>query len=144
MFDSSGGAALNTMRKLGFLYCILFIAIAGMSYVPQFKDSNGMMFGLFSLQYYDDLLHLFSGLWAGIAAWISTRATINYFKLFGALYFFDGVVGFVTGNGYLDLGIFLNGFANLDLYTRFFANIPHIVIGGSAAFIGFVLSRRHA
>jgi hypothetical protein len=134
---------MNIIRKLGYLYCIGFIGIAAMSYVPQFKDSNGMMFGLFSLQFYDDLLHLFSGIWVGIAAYLSTRATVNYFKLFGLLYFFDGVFGFFTGNGYLDLGIFINGPIALDLYTRVFANLPHIIIGGSALIIGFLLSRRH-
>jgi hypothetical protein len=135
---------MDIIRKLGFAYCVMFILIAGMSYVPQFKDANGMMFGLFSLQIYDDLLHVFSGLWAGVAAYISTRATVTYFKLFGTLYFLDGVFGFFTGSGYLDLGIFINGVLDLDLMTRIFANLPHIAIGGIALYTGFVLSRRHA
>jgi hypothetical protein len=135
---------MNLIRKLGWLYALMFVAIAGMSYVPAFKDSSGMMFGLFSLQLQDDLLHLFSGLWVGVAAWLSTRATVLFFKLFGTVYFFDGVMGFFTGMGYLDLGIFINGPVALDLYTRLFANLPHLVIGGSAMIIGFVLSKRHA
>jgi len=93
-----------------------------MSYLPQFKDANGMMFGLFSLDLYDDARHLFSGLWAGIAAWISTRAAVFYFKLFGTLYFLDGVLG---------------------LTTRILANLPHLAIGGFAAYVGFVLSKPH-
>jgi hypothetical protein len=138
------GARMNLIRKLGYFYFAMFVAVAAMSYVPQFKDENGMMFGLFSLQLHDDLLHLFSGIWAGVAAWISARASIAYFKLFGALYFLDGVLGFITGSGYLDLGIFLNGPVALDLATRFFANAPHLAIGGFAAFAGFVLSKKHA
>lgn len=134
---------MSIIRKLGFAYFALFVIVAAMSYVPQFKDANGMMFGLFSLDLYDDALHLFSGLWAGIAALISTRATVTYFKLFGTLYFLDGVLGLITGSGYLDFGIFINGVLDLDLTTRILANLPHLAIGGFAAYVGFVLSKRH-
>ncbi|WP_119389537.1 hypothetical protein [Taklimakanibacter lacteus] len=134
---------MSLIRKLGFAYFALFVIVAAMSYVPQFKDANGMMFGLFSLDLYDDALHLFSGVWAGIAAWLSTRATVNYFKLFGTLYFLDGVFGLITGSGYLDFGIFINGGLDLDLKTRILANLPHLAIGGFAAYAGFVLSKRH-
>ncbi len=115
-----------------------------MSYVPQFKDANGLMFGLFKLDLYDDALHLFSGIWAGVAAWLSTRASIIYFKLFGTLYLLDGVMGLFLGSGYLDFGIFIQGVLDLDLTTRIFANLPHLAIGGFAAFTGFVLSRPYA
>ena len=135
---------MNVIRKLGWAYALMFVAIAGMSYVPAFKDANGMMFGLFSLQLQDDLLHLFSGIWVGVAAWISTRATVMFFKLFGTLYFLDGVLGFFTGMGYLDLGIFVTGPVDLPLQVRFFANVPHLLIGGIAIYIGFVLAKRHA
>jgi hypothetical protein len=135
---------MNTIRKLGFAYFILFVIVAAMSYVPQFKDANGLMFGLFKLDLYDDALHLFSGLWAGVAAWLSTRASIIYFKLFGTLYLLDGVMGLFLGSGYLDFGIFIQGVLDLDLTTRIFANLPHLAIGGFAAFTGFVLSRPYA
>jgi hypothetical protein len=48
-----------------------------------------------------------------------------------------------TERGYLDLGIFLNDPAGLDLWTRFAANIPHILIGGIAIYIGFILSKKY-
>ncbi|MFZ5677805.1 MAG: hypothetical protein ACOZAM_32985 [Pseudomonadota bacterium] len=134
---------MSLIRKLGFAYFALFVIVAAMSYVPQFKDADGMMFGLFRLDLYDDALHLFSGLWAGVAAWLSTRATVHYFKLFGTLYFLDGVMGLLTGSGYLDFGIFINGVLDLDPTTRILANLPHLAIGGFAAYTGFVLSKRH-
>jgi hypothetical protein len=134
---------MSLIRKLGFAYLVMFVGIAAMSYVPQFKDANGLMFGLFKLDLYDDLLHLFSGLWAGAAAAISTRAATAYFKLFGTLYFLDGVMGLFLGSGYLDFGIFLYGVLDLDLTTRILANLPHLAIGGLAIYIGFVLSRRY-
>ncbi len=135
---------MNIIRKLGFAYFVLFVIVAAMSYVPQFKDADGLMFGLFRLDLYDDALHLFSGIWAGVAAWLSTRASIIYFKLFGTLYLLDGVMGLFLGSGYLDFGIFIQGVLDLDLTTRILANLPHLAIGGFAAFTGFVLSRPYA
>jgi hypothetical protein len=105
------------------------------------------MFGLFSLQWYDDLLHGFSGLWVLAAAFISHRATVLFFKIFGSIYLFDGVLGLVTGSGCLDGGIFIDGFrsfSDIEFPQRFFANLPHLVIGGGAVFIGFWLSRRRS
>lgn len=130
------------IQKLAWIYAILFILVTAIGYVPVFNDENGNLFGLFSLQFYDDLLHLGSGIWAAIAAWYSVRASINYFKIFGILYGLDGIIGLLTGRGYLDLGIFLNGPMNIDLWTRIATNIPHIIIGGTAVFICFVLSKK--
>ncbi|MGE0007094.1 MAG: hypothetical protein AB7S92_16080, partial [Parvibaculaceae bacterium] len=76
-------------------------------------------------------------------ALVSTRAAAVYFKLFGTLYFLDGVLGLFTGSGYLDFGIFINGVLDLGLTTRILANLPHLAIGGFAAYAGFVLSKHH-
>lgn len=133
----------SLIQKLAFVYAVMFVLVAALSYIPFLKDENGYMFGLFSLQYYDDLLHLGSGIWALIAGLYSTRAAIFYFKLFGALYFTDSILGLLFGNGILDLGIFLQGPIELDMATRIGANFPHVLIGGVALLIGFVLSRRY-
>lgn len=136
---------MTLIQKLAVFYCIMFFAVVGMNYVPAFHDADGMMFGLFSLQWWDDLLHGFSGVWAGIAAFVSHRQSVLYFKLFGAVYLFDGVLGLTTGSGCLDAGIFINGvrtFADIDFPTRIFANLPHLAIGGFAVFVGYWLSKR--
>ena len=133
---------MDRVRAFGWAYFALFILVVAIGYVPAFEDEQGNLFGLFKLDLYDDSLHLASGLWAGIAAWLSRRAAVNYFRLFGPLYFLDGVFGFFTGSGYLDGGIFLYGPLDLPLETRFFANLPHILIGGFAAWVGYVLARR--
>jgi hypothetical protein len=132
----------SVIQKLAFVYAVMFVLVAAMSYIPALKDDQGYMFGLFSLQWYDDALHLASGIWAFIAGMYSTRAAINYFKLFGFLYFLDAVLGLLFGNGILDLGIILQGPIQLDLATRIGANAPHVLIGGLALIIGFVISRR--
>lgn len=133
---------MDKVRAFGWAYFALFILVVAIGYVPAFEDEQGNLFGLFKLDLYDDSLHLASGLWGGIAAWWSRRAAANYFKLFGPLYFLDGVFGLFTGSGYLDGGIFLYGPLDLPLQTRFFANLPHLLIGGVAAWVGYVLARR--
>ena len=136
---------MTLIQKLAIAYAILFLAVVAVGYVPAFNDADGNLFGLFSLQWYDDLLHAFSGAWALVAAFVSLGASVFYFRLFGAIYLFDGILGLVTGSGCLDAGIFIDGFRSLqdvELPTRFFANLPHIVIGGFAVWVGFRLSAR--
>jgi hypothetical protein len=101
-----------------------------------------MIFGLFRRTWYADGLHLVSALWALVAALTSRRASGLFFKLFGVFYFADGVMGLITGSGYLDFGILVNGWLNLPLSTRIFANLPHLTLGGVAILIGYVLAPR--
>ncbi len=136
---------MSLIQKLAIVYALMFFAVVAIGYVPAFNDADGNLFGLFSLQWYDDLLHAFSGVWALAAAFISHRQAVFYFKLFGSVYLFDGVLGLITGSGCLDAGIFINGFRSFDdieFPTRFFANAPHLAIGGFAVFVGFWLSKR--
>ena len=136
---------MTLIQKLGIAYAVMFFLVVAIGYVPAFNDANGYLFGLFSLQWYDDLLHAFSGVWALVASMISERQAILYFRLFGAVYLFDGVLGLITGSGCLDGGIFINGFRSFDdieFPVRFFANAPHLAIGGFAVFVGFFLANR--
>lgn len=134
----------TTMQKLAWVYAIMFFLLGSLSYIPFINDENGVTLGIFSLQWYDNILHYASGLWAAIAAWRSHKDSVFYFKLFGIIYGLDGAMGFLFGQGYLDAGIFLQGITDLSLSFKFFANIPHIAIGGIAVLIGFVLSKRFA
>lgn len=136
---------MTLIQKLAVAYAAMFFAVVAIGYVPAFNDADGNLFGLFSLQWYDDLLHAFSGVWALVAAFVSRRQSVLYFKLFGSIYLFDGVLGLVTGSGCLDGGIFINGFRSFDdieMPVRFFANLPHLLIGGIAVWIGFWLAAR--
>ncbi len=135
---------MNPLRALGWVYAGLFVIVTSLNYLPGLTDAEGRTFGLFSLDVYDDALHGASALWAGLAAWWSTPATVFYFRVFGSLYCLDGLLGLATGSGYLDLGIFLNGVLHLPFVTKVLMNLPHIVIGGVAAAVGFLLAPRWA
>jgi len=132
------------VRALAWAYALLFVGVTVLGYVPAFLDEQGNLFGLFRLQWWDDALHLGSGLWAAIAAYASYNASRTYFRIFGPLYFFDGVLGLITGMGYLDLGIFLHGPMDVPLQPRIFMNVPHILIGGVAIIVGYLLAKRPA
>ena len=135
---------MNPLRILAGIYAVVFVFVTSLNYIPGLTDSEGRTFGLFALDIFDDALHAASGLWAALAAWRSTRATIIFFRVFGSLYCLDGLLGLATGSGYLDLGIVLHGVLDLPFGTRLLMNLPHIVIGGFAAFVGFVLAPRWA
>ena len=106
----------------GYAALLGFVILTG--YIPAFIDANDMIFGLFRRTWYADGLHLVSALWAAAAALTSRRASELFFQLFGAFYFADGVLGLLTGSGYLDFGILINGVLNLPLSTRIFRQRP--------------------
>jgi hypothetical protein len=131
---------MDRVRAFGWAYFVMFMGIVALDFVPAFVDDEGRLFGLFTLDFYDNALHFASGAWAGIAAWIGRGAARTYFRIFGPLYFLDGLMGLALGSGYLDFGIFLYGPLDLSLMIRFLANLPHLLIGGVAAFAGYVLA----
>ena len=130
------------IQKCAFFYALMFFAVAALDFIPGLKDQQGYLFGLFDLDTYDNSLHFFSGLWALIAAFVSTWQSILYFKIFGTLYFLDGIMGLFLGNAFLDFGIFLYGIGDYSTFVKIFANLPHIAIGGIAIIIGFYLSKK--
>ena len=133
---------MNLIQLYAWVYAAMFVFVVVLGYIPGFINADGQLFGLFRIDPIDDVLHLASGIWAALAAWTSMRASTLYFKLFGCLYGLDGVIGLIFGQGYLDGGIFIYGPLPLDWGTKVAANLPHMLIGGTAVVIGFVLSRK--
>lgn len=48
---------MNRVRVFGAAYCIGFMLVVAIGYVPPFHDADGNLFGLFKLDLYDDSLH---------------------------------------------------------------------------------------
>jgi len=109
---------------------------AATDYIPAFIDSEGQVFGLFHLDIYKDALHVASGIWALVAA-TSRRAAVFFLRVFGTLYFLDGVTGVFTGSGYLDLSIFIDGIRNVPAMIKFLSSVPHLVLGAIGIAVGF-------
>lgn len=125
------------IQRLALGYSFIFMAVVALNYVPSIHDSQGLMFGLFKLDFIDDVLHTASAAWALVAGLCSAGAARFYFRWFGLAYLADGALGIIAGKGYLDLAIFNDGQAVMDFVTRVELNIPHIILGGTAALIGF-------
>ncbi|QDC07786.1 hypothetical protein FHY55_00345 [Oceanicola sp. D3] len=133
---------MTTLRIIAFGYFFALLGAAALNYVPGITDSEGLAFGIFELDIFDDALHLVSALWALGAALTSHRASKIFLLLFGALYLADGAMGLAFGSGYLDMGIFTNGVLDLPFGFKILANLPHIGLGGFALFAGLFLDRK--
>jgi hypothetical protein len=133
---------MDIIRLIAVGYAVALTIAAALNYVPGLTDAEGRAFGIFALDIYDDLLHLASAAWAAIAAFWSRSASTTFLKLFGTLYGLDGLFGLVTGSGYLDLGILIHGVQDLSFGFKILANLPHLALGGFAAFAGFALAPR--
>ncbi len=128
---------MTRLQKLCIGYFVVLMIAASLNYIPGLTDENGLAFGIFALDIYDDALHVASALWALVAGLLSHRAARTFLLLFGLAYLGDGVFGFFTGYGYLDLGIFTNGSAGLEVSIfRVLANLPHLALGGIAVWAG--------
>jgi len=133
---------MTTLRIIAFGYFGALMIAASLNYIPGLTDGQGRAFGIFALDIFDDALHVASALWALAAAMISHRAARIFLLLFGAAYLGDGVFGFFTGYGYLDLGIFKYPSEGISFTLfRVLANLPHIVLGGVALWAGLRLDR---
>lgn len=123
---------MSLWQKVALFYFAALLGAASLNYIPGVTDENGVAFGVFVLDIFDDTLHLVSALWALAAALISKRAAWLFLAIFGALYLGDGLLGLATGSGYLDFGIFNKGVLNLPFTFRIMANLPHIALGVGA------------
>jgi hypothetical protein len=128
---------MTFIRKLCLFYFVALMGAASLNYIPGLTDDQGLAFGIFALDLYDDALHVASALWALAAGLISFRAARTFLILFGAAYLGDGVFGLFTGYGFLDLGIFTNDSLGTDWSLgRILANLPHLALGGVALVAG--------
>ncbi|WP_370399140.1 hypothetical protein [Sulfitobacter sp. JB4-11] len=133
---------MSVLRKICLGYVLVLLAAASLNYVPGLTDDQGLAFGIFALDIFDDALHVASALWALAAAVISQRAARAFLLIFGTLYLGDGLFGFFTGYGYLDLGIFTNASEGMSFTLfRVLANLPHLALGAFALWAGLRVER---
>ena len=129
---------MNRLRLIAFAYFLVLLFAASLNYLPGIPVEDGKTFGIFALDIYDDALHLASAIWAGLATWFGARASRFFLLYFGLIYFGDGLLGLITGSGYLDLGIFNYGIRNLPFGFKIMANLPHLALGGMAVLSSLV------
>ena len=132
---------MTAARIAALVYAAILAAVAAINYIPGLTDADGLAFGLFALDPFDDALHLASALWALLAGLVSHRASRVFLLVFGALYLADGLLGVATGSGFLDLGILRWGVLDQPLMLNVLTSLPHVLLGGVALLVG-LLARR--
>lgn len=120
---------MSIHQKVALFYFFALAGAASLNYIPGVTDEDGVAFGIFALDIFDDSLHAASALWALAAAFVGARASYLFLLIFGALYLGDGILGLATGSGYLDFGIFTYGIQNFPFGFKVMANAPHILLG---------------
>ena len=135
---------MDRSRLAALLLGAALLFAAATDYIPAFIDSEGRVFGLFQLDIYKDALHLASAAWAISAALISRSAAIFFLRVFGTLYFLDGVMGVFTGSGYLDLSIFIDGVRSTSAFVKAASSVPHLALGAFGIVMGFSAKSRIA
>ncbi|MGC2774232.1 MAG: DUF4383 domain-containing protein [Bradyrhizobium sp.] len=128
-------------RVAALALAVALLFAAATDYIPAFIDAEGRVFGLFQLDIYKDALHVASGLWA-LVAMTTRRSAVFFLRVFGTLYFLDGVMGVFTGSGYLDLSIFIDGIRNTSLLVKVLSSLPHLALGTIGIAVGWSPWRR--
>ena len=77
---------MTFIRILCLVYFVALIVAASLNYIPGLTDANGLAFGIFALDIYDDALHVASAVWALISGLSSHRAARTFMILFGMAY----------------------------------------------------------
>jgi len=113
------------LKKLGWVFGIVFIVVGVLGYVPAVTP-NGLLLGLFMVDGIHNLIHLLSGILAILAVMGSAKYLRTYFQVFGVVYAIVTVVGFVQGDTVL--GIIMVNMAD---------NVLHLVIAVVALWAGF-------
>ncbi len=139
---------MNVIQRIAFAYSVIFFSVVLVNAIPFIHDEQGLMFGLFKLDLIDDLLHLGSALWALVASLHSARQSIVYFKVFGIFYVLDGIICFLFGQCLLDVTIIthvheVSLVSFTTLFERTLINVPHLVLGAIAVYVGFRMSPKY-
>jgi hypothetical protein len=114
------------LQNLAKVFGLVLLAVGIMGFISGFTPDDELL-GVFHVDPLHNLIHLGSGaiaLWAG---YISRHASRMYFQVFGVIYALVAVLGFMAGDSDI-LGLVANNTAD---------NWLHVVIAGSALFLGF-------
>lgn len=124
--------SFTTIQKYAFGFALLFLLVYSLDYVPGVMDSNGKMFGLFSMTTFVDIGHLGLGLLALISGFMSLRTSRVYFWFLGFFYAADVVIYAIR---HLHL---------IPPVTNLLVNMPHLVVSIAAFLIAINVGKHIA
>ena len=128
---------INNLKKIALIYGISLLIIASLRYIPGATDPQGLLFGLFHLDWLDDIVHTITGLGGIYAARTSIKNCILYFKGIGFLYSIDAVIGLLYGQNPLHIGFWTGEPLITNIIVKILVNTPHFLGGFFALFLAF-------
>lgn len=139
---------MTLIRALAILLGALLLAVVAMDVMPGLRDGLGNPSAPPApARGYDNLLYIFTSVWALGAGLMSHSAALLCFRLSGAVYAASGALGVIAGTGCFDGSFLVNGFRpfnDIEFPQRLFASTPHLAIGAIALSIGFWLAAHGA
>jgi hypothetical protein len=121
-----------TIQKYAFGFALLFLAVYSLDYVPGIMDSNGKMFGLFSMTTFVDIGHLGLGTLALISGFVGPRTARIYFWFLGFFYAAD-VITYAIRHLHL-----------ISPVTNLLVNMPHMLVSIAAFLIAINVGKQRA
>ena len=113
------------IQKLAWAFAATFVVVGILGFVPG-VTSNGMLLGIFMVDGLHNIIHLLSGILAGLAAMGSGSYARLYFKVFGVVYALVTILGFTMDGSVLGL-----------IMVNVADNVLHLVIAAVALWAGF-------
>jgi hypothetical protein len=120
------------IQKCAFGFALLFLFVYSLDYVPGIMDSNGKMFGLFSMTTFVDIGHLGLGLLALISGFVGPRTSRVYFWFLGFFYAADVII-YAVRHAHL-----------ISPVTNLLVNMPHMVVSIAAFLVAINVGRQSA
>lgn len=129
------------VRKLAFVFAVLFVIVVAMGWMPQCVTAMQMtpegpertMFGLFKMSMLDDVTHGLSALMLLAASLTSRRASLLALTAFGWYYACDAA--FFLINGFI---------IHKPLVSNVMLNLPHVIIASIMLGMVYWLAPREA
>lgn len=114
------------LRILAVLFGICFIFVGVAAFFTAFVSTNGLLFGLFTVNTMANVVHILTGVIAIMAA-TTTNTSRLFFKCFGIIYLIMAILGFWQEG---DL---------LFMRASTADNILHLILSILALYFGFAL-----
>lgn len=112
------------IQKLAWVFGIVFLLVGVAGFVPALTV-DGMLLGIFEVDPLHNVIHLLSGILA-LGAVLAGNYARLYFQVFGVVYAFVAVIGFLQGDSVLGL-----------IATNTADHMLHLVIAVVALWAGF-------
>lgn len=114
------------LKTIAIIFGIIMLVVGALGFVPA-ANPNGLLLGLFHVNFEHNLIHIATGIVSIICGLASDYASRRFFQIFGVVYALVAILGIYYGNAPI-FGMIANNTADIIL---------HFIIAGVALYLGF-------